>query len=93
MALHTEETLQGAGVAQVLDFHLAQAAFEAVQAVGLVAGEDGQVVDFLVALLAVVQAVRAYEVAVAQHEEIQVATQQQLALQAFEAQDMPPIVA
>lgn len=93
VARHAEEALGRAGIAEVLDFQLAQAALEAAQAVGLVAGQYGQVVDLLVALLARIQALRAHQQPVSEHKEIGVTAQRLFALEALEAVDMPAVVA
>ena len=76
MAGHAEDALRRARIAQVLDLPLAVATFEAVGAEGLVAGEDGQVLDLLPARVARVGAVVADERAIAEQEQIGVGVEE-----------------
>lgn len=91
MAVHAEDALRGPGIAEVLDLALAVAAAEAARAKRLVAGEDGQVLDFVAASMAAVRAVVAYEGAVAEEEEVRVRVEEGAAGVAAEALDVPPI--
>lgn len=68
MTLHAEDALACTRVTKVLDFALAVAAFEAVGAKRLVAGEYGQIFDFVSACAAAVGAIIADERAVAKKE-------------------------
>ena len=61
MTAHAEDALGGAGVAEVLDLALAVATAEACGAEGLVAREDGQVLNLVAAGIAAVGAVVADE--------------------------------
>ena len=66
MAVHAENALGGAGVSQVVDLALTVAAPEAAGAKGLVAREDGQVLDLAPACRAAVRAVVADQGTVAE---------------------------
>ena len=76
MAAHAEDALRGARISQVLDLLLAVAAAKAGAAERLVAGEDGEVLDFVTAGIAAVCAVVANERAVAEQEQVRVGVEQ-----------------
>lgn len=66
MTTHAEDSLGGASISQVLNLSLAIATSETTGAKGLVAGQDGQVLNFVAAGVAAVCAVVANEGAVAE---------------------------
>ena len=66
MAFHTEDALGGSSIAQVVDFLFAVPAAKTAFAKGLLAGQDGQVLDFIRARTATVGAVAADERTVAE---------------------------
>lgn len=66
MTGHAEDTLRGAGIAQILNLALAIPASEAVGTEGLVTGQDGQVFNLVAAVVAAVCAIVAYQRAVAE---------------------------
>jgi hypothetical protein len=68
MTGHTEDTLRSAGIAQVLDLALAIPTPEAVGTEGLVAGQDGEILDLVAAVVAAICAVVAYQGAVAEEQ-------------------------
>lgn len=80
-----------AGIAQILDLALAIPAAEAVGAESLVSGQDGQVLDLVVAVVAAVGAVVAYQRAVTKEEEVRVRVEQGAAGVAAEAVDVPSV--
>jgi hypothetical protein len=91
VARHAEDALRGAGIAQVLDLALAVAASEAVGAEGLVARQDGQVLDLVPAVVAAVRAVVADERAVAEQQQVRVRVEERAARVAAEAVDVPSV--
>jgi hypothetical protein len=91
VARHAEDALRGAGIAQVLDFALAVAAAEAIGAEGLVARQDGQILDLVAAVVAAICAVVAYQRAVAEQQQVRVRVEQGAAGVAAEAVDMPSV--
>ena len=66
MAFHTEDPLGRSSIAQVVDFFFAVPAAKTAFAKGLLAGQDGQVLDFIRARTATVGAVAADERPVAE---------------------------
>lgn len=91
MTRHAEDTLRGAGIAQILDLALAVAAPEAVCAEGLVAGQDSQILDLVAAVVAAVGAVVADERAVAEEQEVRVRVEEGAARVAAEAVNVPSV--
>lgn len=91
MARHAEDALRGAGIAQVLDLPLAVAAPETVRTEGLVAREDGQVLDLVAAVVAAVRAVVAYQRPVAEQQQVRVRVEERAARVAAEAVDVPSV--
>jgi hypothetical protein len=91
MTRHTEDTLRGAGISQVFNLALAVAAAEAIGTEGLVARQDGQVLDFVAAVVAAICAVVAYQRAVTEEEQVGVRVEQGAACVAAEAVDMPSV--
>jgi hypothetical protein len=91
VARHAEDTLRGACIAQVLDLALAVAAAEAIGTEGLVARQDGQVLDLVAAVVAAVCAVVAYQRAVAEQQEVRIRVEQGAAGVAAEAVDVPSV--
>ena len=73
MTAHAKDTLRRPRVAKVLDLPLTVATPKAGAAEGLVAGEDGEVFDLVVAGAAAVGAVVAYEAAIAEEQEVRIA--------------------
>lgn len=91
VARHAEDALRGAGIAQVLNLALAVAAAEAVGAEGLVARQNGQVLDLVAAVVAAVCAVVAYQRAVAEQQQVCVRVEKGAARVAAEAVDVPSV--
>lgn len=91
MTRHAKDALRSASIAQILDFALAVAASEAIGTKGLVAGQDGKVLDLVAAVVAAVCAVVAYERAVAEEEQVRVRVEEGAARVAAEAVDVPPV--
>jgi hypothetical protein len=91
VARHAEDALRRAGIAQILDLALAVAAAEAVGAKGLVARQDGQVLDLVAAVVAAICAVVAYQRAVAEQQQVRVRVEQGAAGVAAEAVDVPSV--
>lgn len=91
MASHAKNALRCARIAQVLDLALAVAASKAIRAEGLVAGQDGQVLDLVAAVVAAVRAVVADERSVAEEQQVGVRVEEGAAGVAAEAVDVPSI--
>jgi len=91
VAAHAEDALGGAGVAQVLYLALAVSAAKTAGAKGLVAGEDGQVLDLVAAGVAAVRAVVTDERAVAEEEQVSVGVEEGAARVAAEAVNVPSV--
>ena len=91
MARHAEDTLRCAGIAQVLDLALAVSTSETVCTEGLVAGQDGQVLDLVAAVVAAICAVVAYERAVAEEQQVRVRVEEGAASVAAEAVNVPSV--
>lgn len=72
MTLHTEDPLGCSSISQILNLLLTIATLEAIRTVCLVAGEDGQVFDLVVAAATAVGTLVANEGAIAQQEEVRV---------------------
>ena len=91
MAFHTEDPLGGSSIAQVVDFLFAVPAAKAAFAKGLLAGEDGEVLDLVRARAATVGAVAADERPVAEQEQVGVRVEQGAACAATKAVDVPSV--
>lgn len=91
MTRHAKDTLRRAGISQVLNLALAIPASEAVCTKGLVAGQDGQVFDFVAAVVAAVCTVVADERAVAEKQQICVGIEEGAAGVAAETVDVPSV--
>jgi hypothetical protein len=91
VAGHTEDTLRGSCIAQVLNLSLAIPTPEAVGAKGLVAGQDGEVFDLVPAVVAAVGAVVADQGAVSEQQQVGVRVEQGAARVAAEAVNVPSI--
>jgi hypothetical protein len=91
VARHAEDALRRAGIAQVLDLALAVTAAETVGAEGLVARQDGQVLDLVAAVVAAICAVVAYQRAIAEQQQVRVRVEQGAAGIAAEAVDVPSV--
>jgi hypothetical protein len=91
MTGHAEDTLRSAGIAQVLDLALAIPTPEAVGTEGLVAGQDGEILDLVAAVVAAICAVVAYQGAVAEEQQVRVRVEQRAARVAAEAVDVPSV--
>jgi hypothetical protein len=91
VARHAEDALGCAGIAQVLDLALAVPASEAVCTEGLVAREDGQILDLVAAVVAAICAVVAYQRAVAEQQQVRVRVEEGTAGVAAEAVDVPSV--
>jgi hypothetical protein len=91
MTGHAEDTLRSAGIAQVLDLALAIPAPEAVGTEGLVAGQDGEILDLVAAVVAAICAVVAYQGAVAEEQQVRVRVEQRAARVAAEAVNVPSV--
>lgn len=91
MAAHAEDALGGARISQVLNLPLAVATPKAAGAEGLVASQDGQVLDLVAAGIAAVRAVVADQRAVAEEEEVRIGVEQGAAGVAAEAVNVPSV--
>jgi hypothetical protein len=91
VARHAEDSLGGAGIAQVLDLSLAVAAAETVGTEGLVAGQDGEVLDLVATVIAAVGAIVANERAIAEQQQVGVRVEQGAARVAAEAVNVPSV--
>jgi hypothetical protein len=91
VARHAEDALGGAGIAKVFDLVLAVSAAEAAGTKGLVARQNGQIFDFVVAGAAAVGAVVADEGAITQKEQVGIGVEKGAAGVAAEAVDVPSI--
>lgn len=91
MACHAEDALRGTGIAEVFNLALAVPASEAISTEGLVASQDGQVLDLVAAVVAAVGAVVAYEGAVAEEEQVGIGVEERVARVAAEAVDVPSV--
>lgn len=91
MTRHAEDTLRGAGIAQVLDLALAIPTPEAVGTEGLVAGQDGEILDLVAAVVAAICTVVAYQGAVAEQQQVRIRVEEGAARVAAEAVDMPSV--
>lgn len=89
MTAHAEDALARARITQILNLPLAIAALEACGAKGLVACQDGKVLDFVAAGAAVVCAVVANEGAVTKQEEVSIRIEQRPTRVAAETVEMP----
>jgi hypothetical protein len=91
VAGHAEDTLRSAGIAQILNLALAVPTPEAVGTEGLVAGQDGQVLNLVAAMIAAIGAVVAYQGAVAEEQQVRIRVEESAARIAAEAVDMPSV--
>jgi hypothetical protein len=91
VARHAEDSLRGAGIAQILDLALAVSTPEAVGTESLVARQNSQVLDLVPAMVAAVGAVVADERAVAKQEQVCVRVEEGAAGVAAEAVDVPSV--
>lgn len=91
MARHAKDALRGAGIAEVLNLALAVSTSEAIGTEGLVARQDGQVLDLVAAVVAAVCTVVAYQGAVAEEQQVGVRVEQGAARVAAEAVDVPSV--
>jgi len=83
--------MRRASIAQVLDLPLAISASKAGRAERLVARQDGQILDLVVASAAAVRTVVAYEGAVAEQEKVGVGIEKSVACVATKAVQMPSV--
>lgn len=91
MAFHAKYPLRRSSISEVFDLLLAIPAFEAARAEGLVACEDGQVLDLVTTSTTAIRAVVAYQGTVAEKEEVCVGVEKGAAGVASEAVDVPTI--
>jgi hypothetical protein len=91
MTGHAEDTLRSAGIAQILNLALAIPAPEAVGTEGLVAGQNGQILDFVTTVVAAICTVVAYQRAVAEQQQVRIRIEEGAARVAAEAVDMPSV--
>lgn len=91
MAIHTEYTLRGPRVTEILDLFLAVATFKTTSAKGLFTGYNGNVVNLGAARAAAISTVSAHEGTIADHEEIYVGIKVSAASMASEAVDVPSV--
>lgn len=91
MTAHAKDTLRGSSIAQVFNLSLAVAAAEACSAKGLVASQDGQILNLVAAGAAAICAVVAYKGAIAEEEEVRVGVKEGTAGIATEAVQVPTI--
>lgn len=76
MAAHAKDALRRPRIAKVLDLPLAVATSKAGAAEGLVAGQDGEILDLVVASAAAVCTVVTYQAPVTKQKEIRVAVEE-----------------
>lgn len=91
MAVHAEDALGGAGIAQVFDLSFAVSAAKTLRAEGLLPGQDGQVLDLVPARTTAVGTVTADEGAISEKEQVCVGVEKGATGAAAEAFDMPAI--
>lgn len=91
MAIHAEDTLRGAGIAQVVNLPFAVAAAKAAFAEGLLAGKDGEILDFVSAGGAAVGTIAANQGAIPEEEEVSVGVKEGTAGAATETIDVPSV--
>lgn len=91
MTAHAEDALTCACITQILNFPFAVAALEAGGAEGLVAGQNGQILDFVATGAAAVSAIVADEGSVTKEEEVGVRVEQGAARMASETGQVPPV--
>lgn len=91
MTLHAENALRCPSISKIVDLAFAVAAFEAGGAEGLVASQDGQVLDFVVTSAAAICAIIADERTVAKEEKIGIGVEEGPARIASKAVNVPPV--
>ena len=91
MAVHTEYSLRGPSISEILNLPLTISTLEAVGAKCLIAGKNGKVFNLVHAAAAAVSAVIAYEGAVAKQQEVRVGIEKSIACVAAEAVDVPSV--
>ena len=91
MTAHAEDALGCPRIAEILDLPLAIATSEACFAEGLVASQDGQVLDLISASIAAVRARVANERAISKQEEVRVGVERRATVVASEAIDVPSV--
>lgn len=91
MAFHAKDALRGPGIFEVFDLLLAVTTSKARGAEGLVAGEDGKILDLVPTCAAAIGAVVADQRAVAEEEEVGIGVEEGLAGVAAEAVNVPSI--
>ena len=91
MTRHAEDTLRGAGIAQVLNLALAIPAPKTVRTEGLITSQDGQILDLVAAVVAAVCTVVAYQGAVAEQQQVRIRVEEGAARVVAEAVDMPSV--
>jgi len=79
MTAHTEYALRGSCISKVLDLALTVSATKAGRAKGLIACQNSEVFDFVVACATAVGAVVANQRAIAQEKEVRIAVQESTA--------------
>ena len=91
MAFHAEDPLRRPGVFEIFNLLLAVPTSKTCCAKGLIAGEDGQILDFVPTGAAAICTVVADERAVAEEEEVCIRVEESAASVAAEAVNMPTI--
>lgn len=91
MAFHAKDALRGPGIFEVFDLLFAVPTSKAGGAEGLVAGEDGKILDLVPTCAAAIGAVVADQRAVAEEEEVGIGVEEGLARVAAEAVNVPSI--
>ena len=91
MTVHTEDALRGARISEVLDLSLTISALEAVGAEGLVACEDGQVLNLVSAATAAVCTVVADQGSVTKEQKVRIGVEEGSACIAPKAVDVPSV--
>lgn len=91
MAFHTKDALRRPGIFEVFNLLLAIPTAEAGGTKGLIAGEDGKILNFVPTRTATVGAIVANERAVAQEEQVGVGIEEGVAGIAAEAVNVPSI--
>lgn len=91
MAGHAKDSLRRACIAQVLNLAFAVPTSEAVGAEGLVACQNGEILDFVATVVAAICTIVADEGAVAEEEEIRIGVEEGAAGVAAEAVYVPSV--
>lgn len=91
MASHAEDALCCTCITQIFDLAFAVSTTEACGAKGLISGQNGEIFDFVVARVASICTIIAYERAVAEEQEVGVGVEEGAAGVAAEAVKVPSL--